>query len=222
MNIEVTELRSGERFALLEPLAGSFGGVEIWIRNLAEQGAQVEHAEPLRIGMRARLWFKRGDVAVSTRALLVWSHLSRTPSGEGNLYASGMRIEEEPEGFVTALQRLASRGLLSRDHSSLDRKKQRLAERELERAARPVIKFLRQDVVPSEQALLVEHARARLRANPDEALKWYNRARFATDDAGAPIAADDLLYHRQDVLAVWEYLERSVPLALVARVFEGN
>jgi hypothetical protein len=222
LNIEVRELRSGERFALVETLVGSFGGVQIHVRNIAEQGAQIEHAEPLRIAMRARLWFKRGDVAVSTQGLVVWSHLSRTPNHEGKyLYVSGVRIESDVDAFATAIQTLASGGLLRRDPASLEKKKERLAARESERARNPVMKIIPQDVeVPGDQALLVQHARERLRANPDEAMKWYNRARFATSDDGGPVVAAEMIRHRQDVLAVWEYLERTVPLAVVMRVFD--
>jgi len=75
--------------------------------------------------------------------------------------------------------------------------------------------------VPADQALLVQHARERLRANPDEAAKWYNRARFATDEEGGQLVAAELIRHRQDVLAVWEYLERTVPIAVVMRVFDA-
>jgi hypothetical protein len=221
LNIEVRELRSGERFAIIEPLIGSFGSVKVTVRNIAEQGAQVEHTEPLRIAMRARLWFKRGDISVSTQAMIVWSHLSRTANDEGKYpYVSGVRIEGDPEAFATAMQTLASGGLLRRDPASLERKKQRLAARENERRASPIVKIMPQDVeVPADQALLVQHARERLRANPDEAMKWYNRARFTNQDDDGSVAAE-LIRHRQDVLAVWEYLERTVPLAVVVRVFD--
>lgn len=47
-------------------------------------------------------------------------------------------------------------------------------------------------------------------------MKWYNRARFATNED----VAVEMFRHREDVLAVWEYLERTVPLAVVVRVFD--
>ena len=61
-------------------------------------------------------------------------------------------------------------------------------------------------------------ARERLATHPDEALKWYNRARYALDAEDSPIASE--IRHRHDVLAVWEYLERTLPLAKIVRVFE--
>jgi len=223
LNIEVRELRSGERFSVTEPIAGSFGAVRVLVRNIAEQGVQVEHTEPLRIATRARLWFKRGDISVSTQGMVVWSHLSRTPNDEGKLlYLSGLRLEGDADTFAGAMQTLASGGLLRRDAASLERKKERVAARATERAKNPVMKYMPQEVeVPADQALLVQHARERLRANPDEAAKWYNRARFATDEEGGQLVAAELIRHRQDVLAVWEYLERTVPIAVVMRVFDA-
>ena len=44
------------------------------------------------------------------------------------------------------------------------------------------------------------------------------RARYAIVESASPIAAD--VRGREDVLAVWEYLERSVPLAVIHRVFQ--
>lgn len=152
MNIEVRELRSGERFAVVEPIIGSFGAVKVVVLNIAEQGVQVEHAEPLRIATRARLWFRRGEVSVSTQGMVVWSHLSRTPNADGKyLYLSGLRLEGDADTFADAMQTLASGGLLRRDAASLERKKERLAARATERAARPVMKYIPQEVeVPAD------------------------------------------------------------------------
>jgi hypothetical protein len=72
--------------------------------------------------------------------------------------------------------------------------------------------------IPPDQVLLVQHARERLRANPVEALKWYNRAKFALSQGGNPIT--DPIPNREDVLAVWEYLERTIDLNTIVQVFE--
>jgi hypothetical protein len=216
--IDVRNLRSGERWTLTELLTGSFGGTEVVIVNIAEQGVQLAHAQPLRIATRARLWFKRGEVAVNVTGMVVWSHLSKTPNAEGKyLYESGVRAEPEGDELTAALQAFADHGLLRHDAESLERKRRRVEERM--NAPKPMMKILRTDGdVPSDQSLLVQHAHERLRANPDEALKWYNRARFAVGD-DVPLASDHNR-HRDDVLAVWEYLERTVPLSTIVRVFE--
>ncbi|HWS73066.1 MAG TPA: hypothetical protein VN605_13190, partial [Thermoanaerobaculia bacterium] len=219
--IELRELRAAERYVVVEPLPGSFGSASVSVHDICEHGVQIVHAHPLRIGTTARLWFRRGITVAASTATVVWSRLSQTPDSEGKLlYRSGIRLTTADHDFVHALQELAANGILRADADSLDRKRQLLAQREASRSGKPVMKYLHPELaVPSDQALLVRHARERLRANPEEARKWYHRAKFATLEDGTAIGASEILRDRDDVLAVWEYLERTVDLATVMRVF---
>lgn len=218
---DIHELRSYERFVLNEPVTGSFGSAEVTIIDLGEQGAQVEHGLPLRVATVARFWFKRADVAISVQALVVWSRLSRHKSPDGKLlYRTGLRVEEGAEEFAEAITQLAEKNLIHRDSESLERKRKQKEERELAKNASPTMRMVRiESDVPADQALLIEHARERLRTNPEEAQKWYSRAYFAIRGGQTPLAAE-LTRYREDVLAVWEYLERSVPLSVISKVFE--
>ena len=217
MSPEIKDQRTIERYVVAEPLPGSFGAAAITLLDIAEQGAQIQHAQPLRLGARGRLWFKRGDVAASVHALVIWSRLSDKPNDEGKLlYRSGLRVEESQESFAPAIQALADHGLIRRDTESLERKRRKFVEREHEKTLKPSVKVIRTEDVPSDQALLIHHARERLQNDPHEARKWYNRARYAIVESAVPIAAD--IRGREDVLAVWEYLERSVPLSVIVRV----
>jgi len=210
---ESHELRSYERYHATPPILGSFGSAEIHVIDIGEQGAQIEHTQPLRLGTVARLWFRAGDFAVQAQALAVWSKFSKK-------YRTGLRIEEGAADFAAAIPELERRGLIHRDSESLERKRKLREERELAKKMSPAMRIVRSDVdVPSHQALLIEHALDGLRANPDEAQKWYSRAYFASRQGQGPMAAEMAKYH-EDVLAVWEYLERSLPLQLIARVFE--
>ena len=49
MEKNVRDLRSGERWWLVESIVGSFGTAEVTVINVAEQGANVVHAQPLRL-----------------------------------------------------------------------------------------------------------------------------------------------------------------------------
>ena len=219
MSPDIKDLRAIERYVVAEPLVGSFGAAAISVVDIAEQGAQIVHPQPLRLGSRARLWFKRGDVAASVHAIVIWSRVSQKPNDEGRLlYHSGLRIDDQAESFASAIQALADQNVIRRDTASLDRKRRKLIDREQERSGKPSVKILKTEEVPSDQALLVQHARERLLADPDEARKWYNRARYAIVESSAPIAAE--IRAREDVLAVWEYLERSVPLSTIVRLFD--
>jgi hypothetical protein len=220
--MDVKNLRGTERFNLTEALTGSFGSASVTILNISVDGLKIEHAQPIRLGTRARLWFKRADVAVSVQALLVWSHLSKNPNDKGKyLYNSGLRVETSGDEFSLALQSLVDKGIAVQDMESLDKKRQRLIDRTREKTAQPTMKVIKHesDISP-DQALLIEHARERLRSNPDEAMKWYNRAKYAITHGGAYVASE--IRNREDVLAVWEYLERSVDLSTIVRVFERN
>jgi hypothetical protein len=219
MSPDIKDLRAIERYVVVEPLLGSFGAAGITILDIAEQGVQIEHAQPLRLGARARLWFKRGEVAASLHALVIWSRLSEKPNVEGKLlYRSGLRVEDQKESFGPAIQALGDHGVIRRDTESLERKRRKFVERENEKSSKPQVKMLKTEDIPPDQALLIQHARERLQNDPEEARKWYNRARYAIVESSSPIAAE--IRGREDVLAVWEYLERSVPLSTIVRVFE--
>ncbi len=221
--MEVNELRVAERFLTAEALVGSFGSASVTLLDVSASGAQIEHAQPLRIGTRARLWFKRAEVAVSLQAVTMWSHLSKSPNAQGKyLYKSGLRLEADSREFYLALQALLDRGVISPDAGSLEKKKKRALERVAEKTNRPTVKYLRPEVeIPADQQLLVEHARKQLLADPLEAQRWYQRAKYAITQGGVTIAAD-AIRNREDVLAVWEYLERSVEISTIALVFERS
>ena len=209
MDPQIEDLRSRDRYILTQQLMGSFGSAQIVLIDIGEQGVQIEHASPLRLATKGRLWFKHAGVSVSLHAFVVWSKLS------GKQYRSGLRIDEAAADFLAALETLAEHGIIKKDDDSLNRKRQRLEEREKAKVGQPVMKHVASepDISP-DQVLLIQHARKRLKDNFDEAQKWYSRAYFALRTTG------EATRYPEDVLAVWEYLERSVPLAVIKRVFE--
>lgn len=221
--MEISELRVTERFRAAEALPGSFGSATISLLDISSSGAQIEHVQPIRIGSGARLWFKRGEVAVSVQARMMWSQLSKTPNAHGKyLYRSGLKLEAENFEYSHAVQALLDHGVLSPDRESLERKKKKEADRIAAKANRPTMKMLRPEVeIPSDQQLLIEHARRRLLDDPLEAQRWQQRAKYAVTQGTANIAGDDIR-NREDVLAVWEYLERSVDISTIALVFERS
>lgn len=215
--MEVKDLRGSERFIAERPFAGIFGAASVSVVNLSSQGVQIEHPTPLRLGSKGRLSFSLDSVSVNAFGISIWSHLSKTPNEHGKyLYRSGIRIEASIEEFATALQHFIDDNTVHLDNESMARKEQRLMDRQQERKS--AIKVLRTtEVIPSDQILLVQHARERLRANPEEAQKWYNRARFALAETPG---STDPIPNREEVLAVWEYLERTIDVNTIVQVFE--
>jgi hypothetical protein len=221
MSSDITELRSNIRFRATEPLNGNFGVASIVIVDIGETGAQVEHPQALRLAARGRLTFKRGSDTFAAYGVVVWSHLSKQPDGKGKLlYRSGIRFEDDAADFPKIIDTLLAHHVIENDPDSMDRKKQRVVEREAERSGRSQrgMRNIAQLEISADQVLLIQHARDRLRTHPDEAIKWYNRAKYAITQSNEPIAAE--LFHRDEVLAVWEYLERTVDLPVIARVFD--
>jgi hypothetical protein len=138
MQPEIVDLRKGERFVVIEPISGSFGGSEVTITNIGPAGLQIHHPQPLRIGTRARLSFRRGDIVIDTQARVIWSHLSSTAHSSGKLlYNTGIRIEALDQQYATAVNALFRRGYLRQDPDSLERKRQRQIAREQQRNAPP-------------------------------------------------------------------------------------
>ena len=220
---DVRDLRASPRYLVRTSLAGLFGTAEVEICDLSDCGIQVRHNDPIRLGTSGRLSFAAQGLAerASFRGKIVWSHLAKTPSASGrHPYYSGVRLEpadEEPAQQV--IQELTRLGLAVPDVESLEAKKRKLVEKQASRRQVSTTRQVYQSTISSDQVLMVNHARDRLRQYPDEARKWYMRAKFvmAEDDSRAK---DVAMHYREDVLAVWEYLERSVDLGTIVKIFE--
>ncbi|HEU4887583.1 MAG TPA: PilZ domain-containing protein [Thermoanaerobaculia bacterium] len=131
MTIEIIELRKGDRFRTTEHVTGTFGPVDVVIVDLSLGGAQLSHPQPLRIGTRAKLSFKRGDITATVPAHVIWSHLSKTNGGMS--YVSGLQLDAVDPQYGMALNSLLRAGVLRKDSESMDKKKERMIEREAQR-----------------------------------------------------------------------------------------
>jgi hypothetical protein len=212
---DVRDSRGAERFVAGNPIEGRFGRIDVTIWDLAESGLQIEHAEPLKIATKGLVGFKLDEMTVTVPGIVIWSHLSKTIDAKGRLlYRSGVRLEADIELFASAINRLAGSGRIRRDPASLERKRKKHAERDQELRAQPIMIHAPSGPSP-DMVLLVLHARDRLRENANDAIKWYNRARFSiSEDSFSHV------HHREEVLAVWEYLERSIDIQTIVDIFE--
>ncbi|HYI07685.1 MAG TPA: PilZ domain-containing protein [Thermoanaerobaculia bacterium] len=129
MSIEVVDLRKGDRFVIVEPVTGTFGTADVALLNLSLSGLQISHPQPLRIGTRARLWFKRGDISAVVQAHVVWSHLAKSTSG-AMAYQSGLKIDNVDPQYGAALNAMIRAGIIRQDADSMEKKHQRAIERE--------------------------------------------------------------------------------------------
>ena len=217
---DVPESRSYTRYILSPPIDGSFGKFDIRIEDVAENGFRAEHPEPLRIGYSGTISFQLpgSDDRITLKSRVVWSHLSDRPGPDGKfLYQSGIRIEEEQEKGHSALERLLETYAARPESGSLEKKRAKLEEKTKQKQHDKTFRVIRQTrQIPADQLLMVQQARHYLKANPNEATKWYNRAKYAIS------STTKALSHREDILAVWEYLERSVDLETIVWVFDND
>ena len=128
MTTEVIDLRKGERFSVVEPLTGTFGPTEVAVLNLSLGGVQISHPQPVRIGTRAKLSCRRGDVTITIAGTVVWSHLNATAAGM--VYLSGVKLDAADPQFALAINSLVRGGAVRQELDSLDKKRARMRERE--------------------------------------------------------------------------------------------
>ncbi len=212
------DTRSEVRFIAQSRIEGAFGSVELVLIDLGEHGVQAQHATPIKLGTTARLQFVVPGTTQQVRvpACVIWSRISTRPdlSGSHN-YRSGLRAEDEAGALKESIERMVELAMLKRDLLSLDKKQKALIEKDKARQHLGVKVVGRGSPrLPGDVILLVKQTRQRLQANPTEAVKWYNRAKYSLDEAGVQI------HHRDEILAIWEYLERSVELNIIARIIE--
>lgn len=221
-NSHVSDDRSVMRFSLEPQLDGSFGSISITIADFGERGIQAVHPAPMKVGTTARLVFALppDHLPVELNGVIVWSRLSQKADSHGKLlYRSGIRIEDQLEVARGALDRLVDTAIARPDTGSLENKKKVLADKQRERSAQPIMKpiVVRKPEIDPDQILLIQHAHDQLRMHPDEAIKWYNRAKFSLNETRST-----QLHYREDILAIWEYLGRTIDIAVIAKVFDGK
>ncbi len=218
---DVRDSRSVKRFVVDPPILATFAGLDVLLFDFAERGVQAEHVAPFRPGLVAKLTFRvpSSPETILLHGRIIWSHLSEKTDADGRfLYRSGLTLEDGPELTRRALSGLLDACMARPEDTSLERKREVMRDKARRRGLQRQLRVLRNDrpPVPDDQILLVTQARKRLRDNPDEAKRWYNRARFAASEVQAEF------HRRDDVLAVWEYLERSVDLETITRVFDEH
>lgn len=133
----IEELRKADRFVVVDPINATFGpAAEAVLCNLSLGGVQITHDQPIRIGTLARLAFRRGDVMVATQARVIWSHVAPAKGGK-LLYRSGLRIEAADPQYAMAINSLLRGGAIRQDLDSLEKKREREAQREEKKKSGP-------------------------------------------------------------------------------------
>jgi hypothetical protein len=201
---ETREQRIAQRYVPLRQITGIFGDKKITVLQLSATGLRIRHPEALVPGEEAKLSFAlmRPARSIVIRAKVVWTSLAR--AGEERFSISGLRVLEHGERLAQAIESLVATHALQPERRSHQR-------RETDAAGAPA-------GITDDEIALVTGAMRRFADDPVEATRWYSRARFAMADEDVRRIAPSRPRDRDEVLGIWEYLERQIDLTKVADV----
>lgn len=198
------DLRGAARYVPLRQLSGIFGEVKFTIVQISATGLRIRHKEPLMPGDEAKVSFAllRPARSILLRARVVWTSLAR--SGEEQFSISGLRVTEHVERLESAIDTLKGAHELQPE---------RRVQARRENDGLTMISG-----ISDEEMALVTAAVERFASDPVEATRWYSRARFALSDENVRRAAPPRPRDRDEVLGIWEYLDRQVDINKIAGV----
>ncbi|HEX7809852.1 MAG TPA: PilZ domain-containing protein [Thermoanaerobaculia bacterium] len=201
---EPPEQRMAPRYVPLRQIGGIFGETKFTIVQMSATGLRIRHREALMPGDEAKLSFALMRPARSfvVRAKVVWTRLAK--SGDEHVSISGLRIVEHGERLARAIELLESAHELQRERRA--------------RPRRDADALVLLSSISDDEIALVTTAMEKFANDPVEATRWYSRARFALADEEVRRTAPPNPRDREEVLGIWEYLERQIDLAKVAGV----
>jgi hypothetical protein len=202
---ELPEQRRLPRYIPRRQIDGMFGDTKFTIIQLSANGLRIRHKDPLVPGTEAKLTFAllRPARSVVLRTRVVWTSLAR--SGDERFSISGLRVLEHQERLVHAVNTLRAAHELQPERRVRDRRSEDQITNVLSGAS-------------DEEIALVTSAMQKFAEDPVEASRWYGRGRFALAEEHVRRHAPEKPRDREEVLGIWEYLERQVELEKVAGV----
>ena len=201
---EQPDLRRMPRYVPRRQIDGIFEDLKFTIVQISRTGLRIRHKESLVPGTEGKLSFAllKPARSVVLRTRVVWTSLAR--SGEERFSISGMRVLEHSERLEQAVEMLLAGHDLQPDRRIQSRR---------EADATTVVAS-----ASDEEIALITNAMQRFAIDPVEASRWYSRGRFALSDEQVRRLAPPKASDREEVLGIWEYLERQVDLEKVASV----
>jgi hypothetical protein len=202
---ELPDQRRALRYVPRRQIDGIFEDTKFTILQISTTGLRIRHREPLMPGSEAKVSFAliKPARSIVLRARVVWTSLAR--SGEERFSISGLRVIEHAERLARAVDSLLMTHDLQPERRVRDRRSDDALTTMLSGAT-------------DEEIALVTAAIQKFANDPSEASRWYARARFALSDEQVRRTAPPKPRDREEVLGIWEYLERQVDLEKVAGV----
>ena len=196
---ETPDLRVAPRYVPRRQVGGVFHSMPFTLIQLSTTGLRIRHDDTLRAGDVARLTLSlhRPARIFTMQARVVWTTIAQR--GDGLPYCiSGLRVLDA-EPLQEVIRHL-------RDARDLH------ADEGQRRRVQPL-----SGLTDDEVAAIIRVVR-RFHSDPAEAARWYARARFALSDQSILAVAPPRARDREEVVGVWECLERKLDIAKVASV----
>jgi Tfp pilus assembly protein PilZ len=196
--------RIATRFIPLRQLGGIFGEMKFVVMQLSATGLRIRHNEPLMPGEEAKLSMAllKPARSVVVRARVVWTSIAT--SGTERFSISGLRVMEHQDRLEAAIDALRAANELQPERRAASRR------------ATDTMSIL--GGITDEEMALVTAAVTKFANDPVEASRWYSRARFALSDENVRRVAPERPRDREEVLGIWEYLDRQVEIGKIAGV----
>ena len=206
--IDSPELRLAPRYIPRRQIGGIFNDVKFTIVQVSSTGLRIRHNDPLVPGDEAKLTFALLNPARSfmMRARVVWTSVARYESdADNNFCISGLRITEHVERLARAIEILRATHDLQPERRSKSRPGAPAETAALEG-------------ISDDEIALVMGAMQKFADDPVEAGRWYGRARFALSDQSVRRDAPPRPRDREEVLGIWEYLDRQIEIPKITGV----
>ena len=198
------EHRRVMRYVPRRQIDGIVGDVKFTILQISANGLRIRHKDPLLPGTEAKLTFAllKAARSVVVRARVVWTSLAR--SGEERFSISGLRVIDHLDRMEFAVEAMRSAHELQPER----RERRRRDDDSITALAR----------ASDDEIARITAAMQKFADDPVEASRWYSRGRFALSDENVRRTAPQKQSDREEVLGIWEYLDRQVDLEKVIGV----
>jgi hypothetical protein len=201
---EKAELRRAARYIPRRQIDGFFNETKFSIVQISESGLRIRHRSSLLPGDEAKVSIALLDTAQSVvlRARVVWTSIARS---EGETFSiSGLRVIEHSDRLASAVAMLRAKHELQPERRAQQR-----------RSGDAMIVL---DGIADDEITRVVSTVQRFAADPIEAGRWHSRARFAVSDPEVRRAAPHHPREREEVLAIWESLDRQVEIPKITSI----
>jgi hypothetical protein len=190
--------RIAPRYEPAQPIEGSFRDTRFSVLQISATGLRIRHEETLRPGDEQRVSIALSSTrSIHLKARVVWSSIGSA------FCVSGLRVTANIDHLLGAIDTLKKARILKTEGTATGAKK-----------TPPALVGLSDDVVAS-----IIRAHRRFSSDPVEAGKWYARVRVSlTDESVRRVAEPMKARDREEVLGIWEYLERKVEVDDISNV----